>query len=362
MKIKFVSVVLLTAISFVFCDSPNKKHDKKDKDALKIEFVRHDSERRVDILADGRLFTSYRWHDPIFLNIMKPVLYPVMTSAGTEVTRGYPLNPRPGERLDHLHQVGVCFNYGNVNGIDFWGNSAAISENKRGKFGTIKHISFDELTGGDAGHGLMVTTESWTDPSGKELLAEKTEYHFIAKGSIRIIDRITTLTAKDTLVSMKDTKEGGFGIRVARQLELPSQEELVLTDTQGNPETVKRMSTEGITGNYRSSEGITGDAVYGTRGKWVDLYGNIGDEKISIVMVDHPKNPGHPTYWHARGYGLLLANPLGAAAYSGGKNVMNFTIPAGESATFRFRLIVNSGADLTDAEINAYTEDFASKY
>jgi hypothetical protein len=241
-------------------------------------------------------------------------------------------------------------------------SAAAIPENKRGRFGTIKHISIDELSGGDAGHGLMVTTESWIGPSGQEMLAEKTEYNFIAKGSVRIIDRITTLTATDTAISMKDTKEGGFGIRVARQLELPSQEEVILTDAQGNPETVKKMSTEGITGNYRSSEGLTGDTVYGTRAKWVDLHGNIGDEKISIVMVDHPENPGYPTYWHARGYGLLLANPLGASAYSGGKNVMNFSIPARQSATFRFRLIINSGADLTDAEINSYTDDFASIY
>jgi hypothetical protein len=362
MKLKPVSIGLFLTISLVYCTSPSTKQSNKNPGDLKIEFVRHDSEKKIDVMADGRLFTTYRWHDPIFLNIMKPVLYPVMTSAGTEVTRGYPLNPRPGERLDHLHQVGVCFNYGNVNGYDFWGNSAAIPENKRGKFGTIEHLSIDELSGGDSGHGMMVASESWKDPSGKELLAEKTEYHFFAKGTVRIIDRITKLTATDTAVSMKDTKEGGFGIRVARQLELPSQEEVVLTDAQGNPETVKKMSVEGITGNYRSSEGITGDAVYGTRGKWVDLYGNIGDEKISIVMVDHPKNPGHPTYWHARGYGLLLANPLGAGVYSEGKNVMNFSIPARQSATFRFRLIINSGADLTDAEINSYTEDFAGKY
>ena len=37
-------------------------------------------------------------------------------------------------------------------------------------------------------------------------------------------------------------------------------------------------------------------------------------------------------------------------------------IPAGKSATFRYRVIVNSGADLTDTEINAYSDDFAGKY
>jgi len=75
-----------------------------------------------------------------------------------------------------------------------------------------------------------------------------------------------------------------------------------------------------------------------------------------------PNNPGSPTYWHARRYGLLLANPLGAGSYSDGKDVMNFSIPAGKSTTFRFRLFVHSGSVLKDAEINAYAKEFAGKY
>jgi len=362
MNLKSIKLILLLSILLISCGTGSNKQGKKDKIKVKIEFVRNDSEKKVDVMADGKLFTSYRWHDPVVLDIKKPLLYPIIASSGTEVTRGYPLNPRPGERVDHPHQIGLCFNYGNVNGFDFWNNSTAIPEDRREKYGTIKHLSIDKIKGGSSGNGLLVSSESWIDPSGKELLAEKSEYHFIIKGTTRIIDRITTLTATGGDVAMNDTKEGGFGIRVARQLEMPSQEELILTDAQGNPTTVKAMSNEGITGNYRSSEGITGEAVYGTRGKWVDLYGRIGNEVISVVMIDHPKNPGHPTYWHARGYGLLLANPLGAGAYTNGKNVMNFSIPAGKSATFRFRLIVNSGADLTDAEINTYAEDFAGKY
>ncbi|HBE43727.1 MAG TPA: hypothetical protein DDW27_21550, partial [Bacteroidales bacterium] len=344
---KTISLILLLLVILVSWGTGSDK--KKDKGKLKIVFVRNDSEKKVDVMAGGELFTSYRWHDPAVLDIKKPVLYPIMASSGTEVTRGYPLNPRPGERVDHPHQIGLCFNYGHVNGYDFWNNSTAIPEERRDRYGTIIHVGIDKLTGTK---GLMVTRESWIDPSGKELLAEVTEYHFIAEGHARIIDRVTTLTATGGDVAMKDTKEGGFGIRVARQLELPSKEELILTDSQGNPTTVRQMSNEGITGNYRSSEGITGEAVYATRGKWVNLYGTIGSEKISVVMFDHPKNPGHPTYWHARGYGLLLANPLGAAAYSNGKDVMNFSIPSGKSATFRFRLIVSSGVDLTDNEIN----------
>lgn len=209
----------------------------------------------------------------------------------------------------------------------------------------------------------MVTSESWLDPTGKELLSEKTEYHFIAANrSTWIIDRITTLTATGNTVTMKDTKEGMFAIRVARQLELPSKDKDLLIDARGNPSTIKASSNTNVTGNYRSSEGVTGLAVWGTRAKWMDLYGSIGNEKISLVICDHPKNQSYPTYWHARGYGLFSANPLGAKDFTNGKVELNFSIPAGKSTTFRYRVIVHSGDYLTDDGINAYADDFAKNH
>ena len=227
--------------------------------------------------------------------------------------------------------------------------------------GQIKHISIEKLSGGP-GEGTMITTASWIDPAGKELLAERTEFHFIARGSTRIIDRIATLTAKGVAVSMKDTKEGSFGIRVARQLELPSKEDVTLTDARGNPTTVKKMSNEGVTGNYKSSEGVTGEDVWGKRAKWMDLYGSIGSEKVSLVICDHPKNLSYPTYWHARGYGLFAANPFGAKDFTEGKQELNYKIPAGGTLKLRYRIVISSGMQLSDAEINAYSAEFDKRY
>ncbi len=207
-----------------------------------------------------------------------------------------------------------------------------------------------------------MVTSSWDGPTGKQILADKTEFIFINKGATRIIDRITTLTAGAEPVSMKDNKEGVIGIRVARQLELPSKEQLILTDAKGNPTTVKAMSNEGVTGSYRTSEGIKDDAVWSTRGRWADLNGTIGNEKIALVICDHPKNVGYPTFWHARGYGLFAANPLGWSIFTKGKEHLNFSIPAGKSATFRYRMVIHNGSDLTDKEINALADDFAKKY
>jgi len=354
MKIQSITIVLLIVFLSFSCGTKSSKQAQKGKD-LKIVFVNQETEKKVDVMVDGKLFTSYCWYD----NVYKPVLYPVCTSAGTIITRGFPLKPREGERSDHAHQIGIWLNYGNVNGYDFWDNGASGGKDPKG--GEVKHLKIEKLSGG-TGEGVMVTRESWLDPSGKELLAENTEYHFIAQGSTRIIDRITTLKATGNTVTMKDTKEGMFGIRVARQLELPSKEDVTLTDAQGNPTTVKALSNEGVTGNYISSEGVTGEAVWGTRARWMDLYGSIGDEKISLVVCDHPKNQSYPTYWHAREYGLFSANPLGAKDFTQGKEELNFSIPAGKSTTFRYRVIVNSGTHLTDAEINAFADEFAKKY
>ncbi len=153
-----------------------------------------------------------------------------------------------------------------------------------------------------------------------------------------------------------------FGIRVARQLELPSNEMVTLLKADGTPSADKVRASQGATGNYRSSEGVTGDAVWGTRAKWMDLYGNIGEEKISVVVCDHPKNPSYPTYWHARGYGLFAANPLGWTDFTKGKEKLNLSVGAGQSVTFRYRVIISSGVHLTDGEINVLAEEFAGKY
>ena len=354
MKLRSVVLILTFFYFSVICTCQLPKSDQKKGD-LKIGFVSHESDKRVDVLVDGKLFTSYCWPE----NVYKPILYPVCTASGTEVTRGFPLKPRNGERDDHIHQVGIWLNYGNVNGYDFWGNGS--NGYKEPKGGEIKHIAIEKETDG-FGEGVLITHESWIKPDGKELLAERTEYHFLARGKQRIIDRITTLTAGDTSVFFKDTKEGMFGIRVNRQLELPVNEMVTLLDESGKPSPVKVNAANGAAGNYRSSEGLTGETVWGTRAKWMALDGIIGDEKISLVICDHPKNQSYPTYWHARGYGLFAANPMGWNDFTKGAEKLNFLIQPHKSAIFRYRVIIYSGATLTNTEINSLAKDFSGRY
>ena len=131
MKLQSIVVILMIFITAFSTSAESKKES-----GLKISFISKDADKKVDVMVDGKLFTSYCWPD----NIMKPVLYPVMTSEGTEITRGFPLKPRAGERVDHPHHIGIWFNYGDVNGYDFWNNSTAIPADKKGGYGIIKHL------------------------------------------------------------------------------------------------------------------------------------------------------------------------------------------------------------------------------
>ena len=315
--------------------------------------IRHDeAAKRVSVTVDGKPFTAYIYPGPDVLK--KPVLYPIMTAGGNFITRGWPLDPRPGERVDHPHHVGMWFNYGDVNGHDFWNNSTAVGPEHKGPFGTIVHTGVKSMKSGK-GQGELVVTANWLDKDGKPMLEETTTYRFAATTDSRTIDRISTLKALDEAVEFKDNKEGLIAIRMARQLEQPSTKPEVFTDAQGVATKVPALDNAGVTGHYRSSEGVEGDAVWGTRARWVALTGTVGQEPVSVTVLDHPENVGYPTYWHARGYGLFGANPLGPSVFSDGKApAMNYTLPSGKAVSFRYRVLIKSGSGVpTDQKLVA---------
>jgi hypothetical protein len=311
------------------------------------------ADRRVDVVIDGRPFTSYIY--PAALQ--KPVLYPIRSARGAMVTRGYPLDPRAGERADHPHHVGHWFNYGDVNGYDFWGHSDETPAANKARMGTIVHRSIEHVASG-ADHGELTVLADWMIPDGSTLLRERTAFRFSGGPDRRVIDRSTTWTAVTQPVTFKDTKEGAFGIRVARALDHLSAQPEVLVSASGSKDTVKKTGSEGVTGQYIGSDGTTGEKVWGTRGPWMGLTGVVDAAPVTLAIFDHPANHNHPTYWHARGYGLFAANPLGQRGYDPARPAASLTLEPGRSITFRHRILV-ADARLTRDELQqayaAYT-------
>lgn len=296
------------------------------------------TKQKVYINIDGKPFTEF-----IFTDTMeKPFLYPIYAPNGQTITRGFPWNPQPGDPVDHPHHIGLWFNYENVNGLDFWNNSFAIPAEKKKQYGWIRTTKIDMVTSGPK--GMLMYTANWTDQGRNVLMEEKTTYVFSVVNGSRVIDRTTNFTAVQD-VTMPDVKDGMLGLRVAHELELPVKQTKEYKDDKGNITKVPAIKDSSVTGNYITSAGKEGDAAWGTRGNWCMMYGKKGGDAISIVMIDHPKNPGYPTYWHARNYGLFAANPLGQKVFSEGKETLNFKLAKGEKTSFKYRVVIASGKE-----------------
>lgn len=346
---KFRALIFLAAIAsttLLLCQCSSE---------TSIDLKVKDAEKKVEVLIDGELFTAYIYPDLI----KKPVLWPLISPAGNMLTRSFPLETKEGDRSDHPHHVGVWLNYGDVNGLDFWNNSEAIAPEKRAGYGSIYHRSIEKAESG-TGSALLETTAVWESPDQIPMLEEHSSFTFSVVDDIRIIDRTSTLKALLDEVQFKDNKEGMFAIRVARELELPSEGPTDLVDAHGNITRVEKMDNTLVKGNYRSAEGVEGKEVWGTRCRWMKLAGEIKGEQVALVIIDHPSNVGYPTYWHARGYGLFAANTLGQEVFSDGENILNFGLKKDQSVTFKYRLVV-AGKDLSDSQINELADAYAIK-
>ena len=321
-----------------------------------VKLVRADDKHKVDIFINDSLFTSYQYP----ANIEKTFLFPVNAPDGSVITRGYPIEPRKGERVDHPHHIGIWFNHGNVNGLDFWNNSSAIPPEKKDAYG---HIVNQKIVKAESGKkGILEVILNWDDNKGNTILTENTKYVFSGDRNSRTIDHISTLTAVNGPVTIGESKEGMFAIRVDRAFEMPSNESLIFTDDKGNPTTVKATDNTGVTGMYTSSKGLKGDAVWGTRNDWVILSGMKNNVSISMAIFDNPKNPGYPAYAHARGYGLFSLNNFGQNSYDPKQEKRSYTIEKGKSVTLYHRFYIQSGSELTVENAEKIFKEFSKEY
>jgi len=289
---------------------------------------------RVDIYIGRSLFTRFLYPD----SLEKPVLYPIYDGAEVPVTRGFPMNPRPGEPTDHPHHIGLWFNYENVNGLDFWNNSFAIPADKKSLYGWIKTDSVLETSSGKK--GILRYHANWVNQQKEVLMEEHTRFEFSGNAQERFIDRTTDLTA-DTDISFDDAKDGMLGLRLTHELQIPILQDQQFTDNKGNITIVKKDTV--ATGNYLTSEEKQGDAAWSTRGAWCKVFGKIGNDSVSVTIFDYPQNPNYPTFWHARGYGLFAANPLGEKVFTNGKSAFNFKLKKGDTVRFRHRILIQNG-------------------
>lgn len=357
------AILTLSLILFLFnsCQTNTSdadlEPDEKSSDVNSgVSFDQNEAQQIVEVSIDGEPFTTYHYD----AELKKPVLFPIKAANGVTVTRGYPLEPRAGEQVDHLHHVGHWMNHGVVNQVDFWASTAETQSTVDKVYGSVVHRGFEDIEEGE--NGSLTYIADWISDEGDTLLVEETRFVFSGKENIRTIDRLTTLTAQNEAVTFEDSKEGMMAFRVARFMEQAYDEPQKLVGENGRINEEEIIDNTEVNGMYYSSEGKEGDAVWGTRAKWVMLNSDQDSTNYSVTIMDHPSNVNYPTHWMARGYGLFAANPLGSAAYTEGEEQLNFQLAPGESTTFTYRIIIHNGEKLSTEKLNSMYTEFEESY
>ncbi len=300
------------------------------------------SEKGMRIEIDGALFTEYVTND-----ISNPCFYPVIGANGAGLTREYP--PAPGVKVDHPHHRSIWIGHDGVNGVNFWSSNETS--------GRVENTGFADVVA-EGNRASFTATSKWVKPTGELVLNDRRHFVITAlSDGTRQLDLAVTFLATAGEVTFRDTKEGTVGIRVAPSLTL-----------KGN-----RYQPEAGRGHILTSTGITDAQTWGKRAEWVAYYGpDPKGDPVSIIMMDHPRNLRHPTWWHVRTYGLFAANPFGqsdfeappktgtkAATPAVPKTKSSYVLAKGQSFTQRYRFLFQKG-EPDAAKLNAVFQSYSA--
>jgi len=287
---------------------------------------------QISVDIDGKPFTVFYIGGK---DLNRPYLHPIRASSGKIVNRSFPAGQLPGETTDHPHHAGLFYGHGDVNGFNYWAIQNVPTKPYTAKPDlTMGRIVLSKVVSVKSGKdsGTVDVVLNWLKPDGKPLLTETRKMTFHSGPELRIIDFDFDLAALEKVV-FKDTKEGTFAMRMATVLEEPPVKPT--EKASGPPRTGKLVNAQG--GEREAN-------VWGKRSEWVDYSGEIDGEKVGVVMMDHPGNPRHPTYWHSRGYGLHSINPFGVSDFLNDKTQNgSLTVEPGQHVRFRYRVVVHPG-------------------
>ena len=284
---------------------------------------------RIEI--NGKLFTVYH-----FQNVPKPNFYPVLGPDELAMTRKWPLEQTSNEEHDHPHHRGLWYAHSSVDGLDFWTEGSNSCRIVHDKFLQI-NSSHDE--------GVIKSTDNWLAHDGSVILTDVRTFRvFNRPDNERLFDFDVTLQAPpDKPAVFGDEKDGTIAIRVAETMRL----------------THKTLPGDG---HIVLSTGLRDEQTWGKRADWCDYSGPVDGQTVGVAIFDHPDNLRHPTWWHVRDYGLFAANPFGVHDFEKKpKGTGDYTLPAGQSITFRYRFYMHKGDDAQGRVAEHYQEYISGK-
>lgn len=251
---------------------------------------------QIALVHDGKPVLTYVDSDE---KTLRPYFSHAHAPDGRQLTRHHP--PREGiDATDHatMHP-GIWLAFGDLGGADFWRNK-----------GRVELAEFvDKPAATNEGVKWKV--------KNRYVSGDRAVCHETAEHTVRLVDGGYLLTFDSTFTgdeafAFGDQEEMGLGVRMATGLQ------------------VKDGS-----GAITNSEGGRNEAgVWGRQAGWCDYSAVLDGRRTGILLVPHPEN-FRASWFHARDYGFVAANPFGRKAFTGGEP-SRVEVKPGESLRLRF--------------------------
>ena len=251
---------------------------------------------QIVLTHDGKPVLTYVYSDE---KTLRPYFAHAHAPDGRQLTRHHP--PREGiDATDHatMHP-GIWLAFGDLGGADFWRN--------KGRVELVEFVRKPVATN----EGVSWTVKNRFGSGDREVC------HELAEHTVRLVDGGYLLTFDSTFTgdeafAFGDQEEMGLGVRMATGLQVKDGSGAI-TNSEGN----------------RNEAG-----VWGRQAKWCDYSAVLDGRRTGILLVTHPKN-FRESWFHARDYGFVAANPFGRKAFTGGEP-SRLEVKPGESLRLRF--------------------------
>lgn len=286
-----------------------------------------ENDSKVVCTDGGSVLLEYVYRPDVPANESpKPYFHPIRTLAGTVVTAFRP--------EDHLHHHGLCMTLSQVDQHNFWGGKtyqqeagAYLDLNNNGR---QEHAGWDLLEASNE-QAVMKETVRWVSADGEHLLTDTRQFtlsqvnrqegSYVLDSEFRIRNvsgRSLTLGNFQSIGGLKGSFYTGFAFRAADRF---------------------AERTEAFEPRLMAAGGLEGvDAIHGASAPWMAMAGQnpATGEKSTVILMDHPDNPGYPNKWFVRWGHTQAAFPMTAD--------QPMILPENGTLNLRYRVLIADGA------------------
>jgi len=267
----------------------------------------------------GKDFASYIYSDP---KIPRPYFANVKTPSGIQATRNHPPIPDKDDTDHSTFHPGIWLAFADINGNDYWRLNARV-----------EHELFVGEPEGGPGRGRFTVRNYYHDADDKRMVLEVCKYTILARPSYYMIIYDSTFSSDKTDFYFGDQEEFGLGFRVNTPI------------------------AERYGGQIVNADGLKGaKRAWGQASDWCDYHGVVDKTLIGMTIMPDPKN-FRRSWYHARNYGFIAANPFGRAAMKQGPK-SKVTVKKGEKFHLGFGVSIYSAPEGNKVDRKAIYQDY----